>query len=367
MRSDTILAVDDDPLNRAILEELLGDTCHLVLVESGEEALRVAPALRPDLVLLDIMMPGMDGYETCRQMRGRKELAFTKIVLVSARAMLAERLRDYSSGADDYVVKPFDHEELKAKIRVFLRLKRAEEIESLKSEFLVLMAHETRAPMEKLLLAAQVLNEEVAIPHASRKHLARLARETAGQLSQLFELGMQYSTLRAGRGTLLRSVFDVGAVLAQVVAELTPAAEARGAVVEFARTGTPRLESDQENLERIARLLVESALDRLGGAGSVRILLEETEAGLALRVRARDPEALPENLPRLFDPSPSADLSHYPGGSVLKLPLAAELTRHLQGTLLASLRPDQEVELCAVFPWELDLPQSDGDELPAAA
>jgi DNA-binding response OmpR family regulator len=366
MRSETILAVDDDPLNRAILEELLGDEYNLTVVESGDEALTVAAALRPDLILLDIMMPGIDGYETCRRMRECKELAFTKIVLVSARAMLAERLRGYEAGADDYVLKPFDHEELLAKIQVFLRLKRAEEIESLKSEFLVLMAHETRAPMKRLLLAAEVLTEDLAIPPASRRHLAQLARETAEQLSRLFELGMQYSTLRAGRGELHRSVFDANAAVTRLVEESQAAAAAQRASLEFAPGDAQTLESDQESFERIVRLLLESALDRLGGTGKVRIGLKEEGAGLTLWVRARDPEADPMVPSRLFDPSPSADLSHHPGGSLLKLPLAAELTRHLQGTIRAAWLPDGEVELGATFPWTLDLPESDGRELAAA-
>ena len=121
MRNEKILAVDDDLLNRVIMEELLGDTYDLTTAASGEEALALAEKVRPDLVLMDIMMPGIGGYEACRQMRKQEYLKSTRIILVSAETMVAEHLRDRGSGADDYVTKPFDHAELLDKIRVILR------------------------------------------------------------------------------------------------------------------------------------------------------------------------------------------------------------------------------------------------------
>ena len=88
-----ILAVDDNPTNIAILEELLSDNYELATAASGEEALGIAATFRPDLVLLDIMMPGIDGYETCQKMRADPILQGTKIVMVSAKAMTSERLK----------------------------------------------------------------------------------------------------------------------------------------------------------------------------------------------------------------------------------------------------------------------------------
>ena len=75
---------------------------------TGEEALEVLPNFQPDLILLDIMMPGMDGYEVCRRVRGTREFSATKIVLVSALASNQDLERGFEAGADDYVTKPFD-------------------------------------------------------------------------------------------------------------------------------------------------------------------------------------------------------------------------------------------------------------------
>ena len=118
-----ILIVDDAPMNLRILEELLADDYELVLATSGEECLQRVRDSCPDILLLDIMMPGLDGYETCRRIKSSPLGKFTTVILMSAKAMTAERLRGYEVGADDYVVKPFDHEEMLAKLRIHLRLR----------------------------------------------------------------------------------------------------------------------------------------------------------------------------------------------------------------------------------------------------
>ncbi|MFN8548039.1 MAG: response regulator [Candidatus Eisenbacteria bacterium] len=122
--SSKILIVDDDPMNLSILEILLGDDYHLVKATDGEAAVAKAISEHPELVLLDVMMPGMDGYEACRRMRSEPSLKNLRIILVSAKAMPSERLKGFEAGADDYVTKPFDHDELCAKIRVYLGMDR---------------------------------------------------------------------------------------------------------------------------------------------------------------------------------------------------------------------------------------------------
>lgn len=120
----TILVVDDCEVNREILVELLSNEYHVVTVPSGEEALKHLAEVAPDVVLLDIMMPGMDGYETCRQIKSGPMGPFTQVILVSGKSSTQERLQGYAAGADDYIVKPFDHDELCAKLRIHARLKK---------------------------------------------------------------------------------------------------------------------------------------------------------------------------------------------------------------------------------------------------
>lgn len=111
-----ILVVDDDELMRAMIGEAIGDTYHVLGVGSGEECLQAAAGERPDLILLDVEMSGMDGYETCRRLKEDFELDAIPVIFISAHDQIEARLRGYEAGGEDYVVKPIDLRELQAKI-----------------------------------------------------------------------------------------------------------------------------------------------------------------------------------------------------------------------------------------------------------
>jgi C4-dicarboxylate-specific signal transduction histidine kinase len=121
-----VLIVDDDTRNQRIITEILEDAVDFRLASTGEDAIAAVEEYCPDLVLLDIMLPGIDGYEVCRRIRSNPKLSFTKVILVSGKARVEERLKGYAIGADDYMTKPAVPEELLAKAKVFLRLTRVE-------------------------------------------------------------------------------------------------------------------------------------------------------------------------------------------------------------------------------------------------
>ena len=117
-----VLAVDDSDLNLEVIKEILDDEYELKMARSGKEALDVAVDFQPDVVLLDIMMPDIDGYEVCQQIRANPALRHTRVIMVSAKAMTSERIEGYQAGANVYIAKPFDENELLAKIRQQIRL-----------------------------------------------------------------------------------------------------------------------------------------------------------------------------------------------------------------------------------------------------
>jgi len=123
-----VLIVDDDKTNQKILSTMLEDedAYEISTASSGEEAMSIANSFIPDIVLLDIMMPGIDGYEVCRRFRLNETLSRSKIILVTAKDGLDNRLAGYEVGADDYIQKPFDEDELLAKVIVFSRLNNEE-------------------------------------------------------------------------------------------------------------------------------------------------------------------------------------------------------------------------------------------------
>ena len=96
-----ILAVDDNLINLAVIEELLGSQYNLITVSTGTDALKITNEFQPDLILLDIMLHGMNGYEVCQEVRKNPSLRNTKIIMVSAKAMESELQKGYQVGADD--------------------------------------------------------------------------------------------------------------------------------------------------------------------------------------------------------------------------------------------------------------------------
>lgn len=109
--------VEDNAELRAYLRRHLEDRYRVVEAANGREGLEVARAAVPDLILCDIMMPEMDGEELCRAVRADPELAFLPVVMLTARSSRESRLSAFEGGADDYLVKPFDPEELELRVR----------------------------------------------------------------------------------------------------------------------------------------------------------------------------------------------------------------------------------------------------------
>jgi DNA-binding response OmpR family regulator len=116
-----VLIVDDNAMNVDVLRRILRKEFELDTADSGEECLFKISTFKPQLVLLDVMMPGMDGCETCRRIKTSPEGDSVLVILVSGKGTAADRVNGYKALADDYVVKPFDHGELLAKVMAYFR------------------------------------------------------------------------------------------------------------------------------------------------------------------------------------------------------------------------------------------------------
>ena len=123
--TSTILIVDDLSIGRDTLESLLyGQGYILIFAENGENALKKAAVTPPDLILLDVMMPEMDGFEVCRRLRADQLLSEVPIIMVTALDDLASRIQGIEAGADDFISKPFNAMELRARVKTITRLNR---------------------------------------------------------------------------------------------------------------------------------------------------------------------------------------------------------------------------------------------------
>ncbi len=118
---NSILLIDDDDFTAVFLESILGSNYSIQHAANGRDGLAVALAVPPTLILLDVEMPMMDGYEVCRHLKASGQTSEIPVIFLSAHVEIPDRLAGYEAGGDDYMTKPFDPDELATKIEVVLR------------------------------------------------------------------------------------------------------------------------------------------------------------------------------------------------------------------------------------------------------
>ncbi len=205
-RKASILIVDDEAAGRATMESILaGLGTDLHLASNGAEALEMAAAHPPDLVLLDVMMPGMDGFDVCRRLRADPVLAELPIIIATALDDRNSKLMGLEAGADDFVTKPIDRIELIARVQTILRLNRYRKLvsrmEALERAHLEL-EHAYDATVESLIRALDSRD------HETEQHTQRVMK-MAVLLARRFE----FSEAEIGhvrRGALLHDVGKIG-------------------------------------------------------------------------------------------------------------------------------------------------------------
>lgn len=127
-KKPTLLLVDDEPTNLQVLRHTLGDDYRLVFAKDGETALKLADKERPDLILLDVMMPRMSGYQVCTTLKQQEHTKYTPVIFVTALNDADDEEKGFNLGAVDYITKPFTPSIVKARVRTHLSLVRADEL-----------------------------------------------------------------------------------------------------------------------------------------------------------------------------------------------------------------------------------------------
>lgn len=283
IKGNYILAVDDIPDNLLLVELALEQEGHqVVLAHNGETALRQIRQAPPSLILLDVMMPGMDGYEVTRRIRQDKNIPFIPILLVTAReeSSLVEGL---DAGADEFVRKPFQLDELQARVRSMLRLK--ETIDQ-RENFVSCLTHDLRTPLVAAnrmldLIAQQAFGE---VTEEQTEAIANIVSSNQNMLKMLNAL-LETHQYELGQKILSFIPVDLQQLIAEVVTELKSLAIEKSIELSYSvADDVPEIKGDRLELRRVITNLVGNAL-KFTDNGSVTLSLSQNESEVLVQVK----------------------------------------------------------------------------------
>ncbi|NEU77382.1 hybrid sensor histidine kinase/response regulator [Hassallia byssoidea VB512170] len=342
-RNQRILLVDDSADSLRLLQVTLKlKGYNVTIADSGAEALVKIAESPPDLVVLDVVMPDMDGYEVTRQIKHNSNLPFIPILLVTG-SEKSSVVKGLDAGADEFIRKPVDKKELLARVRALLRLKHSMDEQLFliqrREDFVTRLTHDLRTPLIAAdqflkLLQRGVFGNTLS---AMRESLEQMAQSNQTLLSMVDTL-LEVYQYEAGGKTLDFFVVDLWELCQQVVQELMPLANVKHLTLKAVLTkGTEaslvRVKGDRLELRRLITNLVGNAI-RFSDAGSVEVRLNSTVQGVTIEVEDTGIGMNPEEQLLLFDRFRQG--KHQRRGNGLGLYLSRQIVEAHQGNISVS-------------------------------
>lgn len=363
--SDHILVVDDSPDNVFLIQTILEEEGYAIsTAEDGPSALAQIGQDYPHLVLLDIMMPGMDGFEVTKRIRQNADLPFIPILLITAHdsPSVAQGL---DMGADDFIRKPVEVDELLARVRSLLRLKHSvderDQIARQREDFVSRLTHDLRTPLiaaDRMLLLFQqgALGE---LSPTMQEAIATMARSNLNLLAMVNTL-LEVYRFEAGRKTLSFSSIDLQELLEEVVKELTPLAKEKSLSLQLKSHELPAVKTaimgDRLELRRLFTNLVGNAI-KFTDAGSVDVRIipatnnvKQNISSVAIEVEDTGIGIPSEEQASLFERFRRG--SHKRSGSGLGLYLSRRIAEAHQGTIEVNSQSGKGSIFTVRFPSE---------------
>lgn len=361
---EQILVVEDDEVLRELIGHQLRHHSYTVL-EAGDGAAGLALAVErvPDLILLDVNLPDVAGWEVCARLKADERTRAIPIVILTALDSSRDRWQGIEAGADDYLAKPFQPQELLIRVRTILRLRQLyrtkmegeqlrirletqQEFERLKDSFISILSHELHTPLTVLKGYLGLLKELRGLPGAVRVLDESIDDMTAslGQLESLIRELLDYSRLRSGVLTLRRRPLELRRLLGDCCGRLQQAAREKGLRLEFDFPRRPvKLRADPERLGQAIRHLVENAVKFTPAGGRVRVGCRDRGDSVLVRVEDSG-EGIPQkDIQRIFEPFyQAADyMTRKAGGVGLGLTTAQHIVADHGGEIRARSRPGE--------------------------
>jgi two-component system sensor histidine kinase/response regulator len=315
-----LLVVDDDAANREVLCRRLERQGHEVqTVSSGRDAMRILGETAFDLVLLDIMMPDMDGYEVLGRIKSEPALQNIPVIMISALNELQSVVRCIEAGAEDYLTKPFNPTLLKARIGACLEKKRGrdresalfeqlqnnymrlQELERQRDDMRNMIVHDLRTPLTALMIGVEMMENDRGlneVQHETITIAAGGARTLLGMINDLLDV----EKMESGSAQLQYDDVNAALLVAEAVAQVAfLAEESRTTLVTDVAATLPAFSGDAKKLSRTLVNLIGNAI-KFTGAGTVTISASQDDPGI-IRFAVRDTgEGIaPESFGRIFE------------------------------------------------------------------
>lgn len=346
-RQALVLVVDDDLAERLLIREVL-EQGGFTVEEAGDgvQAVAAFSRIRPDIVLLDVMMPEMDGFAACAALRQLPQGEHTPVLMVTGLDDVESINRAYEVGATDFITKPINWTILSHRVRYMLRasqaFEEAKKASQLKSEFLGAMSHELRTPLNIILGYAEMLNDPVygALTGKQADFLCRIDRNTR-ELVTLINETLTMSRLETGRLLMNLQAVNLETLLTEVKAEMQDMGEKSTLQLQWRVTPglPPMVVTDPFKLKIVLKNLIANAI-KFTPEGSVTVEAGPLRDGVEIRVTDTGIGIAPDDLALIFEPfhrAAQTERSNY-GGVGLGLYIVRRILELIGGTVTAESR-----------------------------
>jgi two-component system, sensor histidine kinase and response regulator len=305
-----ILVVDDEQRNRALVQALLSKDHEVREAGDGPTALAMIAAGGIDLVVLDVMMPGMSGFDVCQQIKTAAGHDLLPVLLVTALSDRTDRQTGLEAGADDFLSKPVDRHELILRVRHYLRLRRQhqllarqyealQELAALKDDLVTLMVHDLRNPLTGICGLMQVLELDTDDP--VRRADVQNAREGADKMRETLDDLLQVRLLEEGRLVLSRSNVPLAELTRSASVSVEGAARLRGLRVDRRIPLDLKLWADAKLMRRAIENLISNAIKFSPSSQTVEVSAVVVDGSVEIRVEDRGKGVPADKRTQLFE------------------------------------------------------------------
>jgi two-component system, sensor histidine kinase and response regulator len=294
---ETLLVVDDNPVNLQLLHQYLASAGYRILVaEDGESAVEQAVEARPDIVLMDVLLPGMSGFDACRKLHEREETESTPVIFLTALSRTSDKIEGLRAGGVDYLTKPLQFEEVLARVEVHLeivRLRRELETTNLELEerdrrrerLLSIIAHDLKSPMVTFVNATRDLACRPCDEEEFSEMLSALS-ERAERMNRFLETLLEWGRLQVESGAMSMDPFNLRDVIDPVLHHARDAAEAKRITIDDDVPADIVIDGNQTAAQTVVLNLVSNAVKFTPEGG--RVAVSADLDGERVRVRVQD-------------------------------------------------------------------------------